>query len=186
VARVFLAIIAKVLMDKSKTYRHGFTFIEVMIAISIITILSTVSLASYGLFNQRKKLDSSADQFKQVLELAKKKAVASDKSGLVSGGVDYSTCNLPSMKVNITSASSYVLTANVCDNTGVCPLTSGCLDIPITTYTTDAPILISPASGTIQFDSISKTASGLSTVTFTHTNLNQQVMITIDSSGIVY
>lgn len=164
----------------------GFTFIEIIIVITIMTLLSGISLASYGKFTQIKKLEAEFNQFKQVLEVAKKKTVASDKSSFTVAGTDYSSCDLFSYKVSITSSSVYSMIANVCDNTGACPLVSGCQDITLSTYTLSAPIVLSPTSGEVQFSNAAKTASGLSSIILTHTNLNQSKTITIDRSGLIY
>ena len=58
-------------MDRNK---FSFTLIELLIVISIISILSTVGLAYYNKYGEEVKLKNSANQLADVLELAKKKA----------------------------------------------------------------------------------------------------------------
>jgi len=62
-------------MDRNK---FSFTLIELLIVISIISILSTVGLAYYNKYGEEVKLKNSANQLADVLELAKKKAESSE------------------------------------------------------------------------------------------------------------
>lgn len=163
----------------------GFTFVEVMIAVAIIMILSVASLSSYGNFREQKKLETNSTALIEVLELAKKKSITADKSSLISGGTDYSSCDLSGFKVNIISQSTYSLSAQVCDNAGACPLASGCSDITLQTYQTTPPVVLSPTTGTVTFNTATKDETGLKSITLTHQNSSKTRSITISSSGVI-
>ncbi len=92
--------------------KHGvqkaFTLIELIIVVSIITIILGISLAKYNDFTEKKKLDQDADKLVDVLETARKKAMAGDLSG--------KTCpDFQGYRVDV-SASSSVL--NLCCKRG--------------------------------------------------------------------
>lgn len=168
-----------------KKYKYGFTFVEVIVVMAVIMLISTISLASYFNFNQSRILENEKAKFLEHLELAKKKAVAVDKNGLTVGATDYSACTLIGYKITINSSQQYSLQGNVCDNSGTCPLSSGCLDISLASFDLQKAIVLSPTSGSIQFDSRTTNLTGLSSVTFTHINTNEAKTITISANGLV-
>lgn len=161
----------------------GFTLLEVTIIVIIITVLSSVSLAGYGNFNQNKRLEGAATELISTLELAKKKAVAIDKNLTVAGS-DYSSCSLTNYKVSLNSATAYSLVVNICD-IGSCPLSSGCQDVTITSHTIPSGLTISPTTGSVTFETRTGVATGLSSISILHTNLNKTKTITIEASGII-
>ena len=58
--------------------QKGFTFIELLIVITIIALFSGLSLAYYNAYNEDLKLEAEARKVNDVLELAKKKASSGD------------------------------------------------------------------------------------------------------------
>lgn len=58
----------------------GFTLIEIIISISIITLLSGMAIVQYDNLSEQKKLDYETKRFVDTLELAKVKAAAGDSS----------------------------------------------------------------------------------------------------------
>lgn len=76
-------------MDKNKTMKKkgsifnfikGFTLIEVIIMVVVVSVLSGLGLAYYNSFSEQKKLEEAKDQFVVVLNLARQKAIAADKT----------------------------------------------------------------------------------------------------------
>ena len=96
-------------MVRSKTYPHyqkGVTFIELIIVLSVIVILSTLSLSSYRNFNEDRKLELEAQKLIETFELAKKKTISGDKPcGSFQGTYTVSW-----------TISSYTLTPDGCSN----------------------------------------------------------------------
>lgn len=66
-------------MDKNKS----FTLIELIIVVVIIALFSGLLLANYNNFAQEKKLETEANKLVAVLELAKKKANAGDRTAVI-------------------------------------------------------------------------------------------------------
>lgn len=60
--------------------QKGFTLIEIIISISIITLLSGMAIVQYDNLSEQKKLDYETKRFVDALELAKVKANSSDSS----------------------------------------------------------------------------------------------------------
>ena len=121
-----------------------FTLIELLIVISVILLFSGLSLAAYNNFNEEKKLEAETRKFVEVLELAKKKVISGDKTGL---GVTNQECDLIQYKVVIDSASTYFLKSVVCYNDIHCGLNPGqCSDTVISNYRTNTNINFNLAS----------------------------------------
>lgn len=162
--------------------RAGFTIIEVIIAVIVITLLSAASLSSYGQFNERKKIDKTTDQLISVLELAKKKSLALDKNIVISG-TDYSECSLQDYHVVITSTTTYSLRVNIC-SAGTCSLNPACQEKNIANYTVETGSQLD-TTGTITFAPRTGLATGKSVINVTHVNLNYSKTITIAPSGLI-
>lgn len=156
--------------------------IELIIVIIIITTLSSVSLSSYGTFNETKKLDKTATELISVLELAKKKSIALDKNLTISG-TDYSACSLTNYHVSVISSTQYSLGVNLC-TTGACPFNAGCQDLTIASYTIPVGTTLSP-TGTVTFTTRTGIATGITSVVITRTNLNKTKTVNISGSGII-
>ncbi|HLL60098.1 MAG TPA: hypothetical protein VK338_00100 [Candidatus Nitrosocosmicus sp.] len=60
--------------------KFGFTIIELLIIIGVITLFSGMSLAFYHNFNEQKKLEADVRNLKSIIELTHKKAMSGDKS----------------------------------------------------------------------------------------------------------
>lgn len=106
--------------------RRGFTLLELIIILAVVSTLSVFSLASYSTLNKEKTLQAETEQFIETLELAKKKVTAGDKLRCATTLTDYS--------VTITSTTSYTLIA-------------GCAtgDVTLATYQfpTNSPLVFS-------------------------------------------
>lgn len=91
-------------VDKKNHDKQGFSFLELMFAVLIMGVFFGMSLKLYSNFNWQKKLEAETKKVVAVLELAKKKAIAGDKSRLSQ------SCVLSGYKV-IYTATSYSLLA---------------------------------------------------------------------------
>lgn len=172
-------------MDKNNN-RNGFSFLELLIVMSIMIIFSTLSVGGYSAFNESKKIDSDTNQLVATIELAKKKSRAGDKSGIMLSGVDQSVCDLDGYKVTILSATSYALQASMCANASPsCPIASGCSDITIAPYSTASSISLSPSTGSVNFMASGVAVSGISTITVTNAKNNKLKTVTINGAGVV-
>ncbi len=78
------AMLNKILKHK----KTGFTLIEVLIVVLIIGVLTSIGVASYNSFNERKKVEVAADNFTKVLRSMQSKAVNGQKDCSVCGGAD--------------------------------------------------------------------------------------------------
>ncbi|MEN9327751.1 MAG: hypothetical protein RI947_559 [Candidatus Parcubacteria bacterium] len=66
----------------SSTNKHaGFTLIELIVVIAIMTLFFGISIANYNGFTAEKKFDAEVKKFVDILELAKSKARAGDIGG---------------------------------------------------------------------------------------------------------
>lgn len=90
-------------MVKDKVLRSGYTLIELLVVTSIIIIVMGILLSYFNEFSNDKKLEQEAKKIGDVLDLAKKKANASDVSKCSAGS------SLDSYGVRITSGTQYQL-----------------------------------------------------------------------------
>lgn len=66
-------------MDKNKFFNsRGYTLIEIIVVLGIVTILSGFGIAKYNTYTQQLTLKNQAKNLVEVIELAKKKAVSGD------------------------------------------------------------------------------------------------------------
>ena len=66
-------------MDKNKFFNsRGYTLIEIIVVLGIVTILSGFGIAKYNTHTQQLTLKNQAKNLVEVIELAKKKAVSGD------------------------------------------------------------------------------------------------------------
>ncbi|OGK18444.1 hypothetical protein A3D80_00400 [Candidatus Roizmanbacteria bacterium RIFCSPHIGHO2_02_FULL_40_13b] len=164
----------------------GFTFLEILIVVFIITLLSGATATGYTGFNEQKKLDKDTQDMSSTLELAKKKARAGDKSSLAQTGTDYSTCELDGYKVKLLTATTYQLAASMCAPTvGSCPIVSGCSDVSIAPYALSSSVTMSPATGEVFFNNGGLNVSGITSVVFTNSKNNKTKTVSIFTSGAI-
>ena len=86
--------------------------------------------------------------------------------------------------VSLATPRTYSLVGRVCDNTGSCPLSSGCLDITILSYTMNQATNLNQ-SGVVGFQALTGQASGLTSIVISHINTSESKSITISSSGVI-
>jgi len=149
-------------MDKNK---QGFTLIEIIVSLSIMAILGTFGLARYNTFNQQQKLKNEAKKFVVVLELAKKKAVASDL---------YQDCNnFNGYRVTLT-ANNYSLNF-VCNSTNQL----------IQNYTFDTNITTTVGTGNFFFPPMGAGMNlTINSIRLRNSKINQCINISISTIGL--
>lgn len=144
----------------------AFTFIELLFTVTIVAVISALSLARYNDFTERKRLEGDAKQLVDVLNLARKKSMASDM---------YSDCaDFKGYKVDI-GINSYTLFF-LCGNS----------ESPIQTYNFSPNNKIaSGTSGEVIFIPIDGTINGNPTFTLRNTFINKAIDINIYRTGVI-
>lgn len=136
-----------------RKYLAGFTFIELLIVVMIISAFSGLSLAYYNNFNKASKLDTEANKLLQTLELAKKKATARDIEGYESH------CGYASDPENIFNGYKVEITTNGYSIKIECTTSTGTYENTVYSYSflntakvitnTTTSILFTPAAGQV-------------------------------------
>ncbi len=57
----------------------GFTFVELLVVLAIIGLITTIGIASYNSFNEQRVLDKTAYELKNQLRLARSRAISGEK-----------------------------------------------------------------------------------------------------------
>ena len=65
--------------EKRFCNNKGFTVVELLVVVGIIAVLTTIGVASYNNFNDRKVLESAVEELKSNLRLAQSKAINNEK-----------------------------------------------------------------------------------------------------------
>jgi len=157
---------------KSFSRFTGFTFIELLIVITIIALFSGLSLAYYNSYNEDIKLEAEARKVNDVLELAKKKSSAADVNLSQTCSGDFI-----SYKVTVINASQYRMSL-VCSGG----------ETTIYTYSIPADRNITVESATaIPFYKLSTgtNSAGDITVKVKNTSSSKCIDITVSPAGII-
>jgi len=148
-------------MEKNR----GFTLIELLIVIVIIVIFSGLTIPSYNLQTQQLKLKKEGRKLANTIELAKKKAVASELEATCS--------NFNGFRVEI-SANNYSL-VRLCDTNQT-----------LNTYTLPTNITITSETGNLNFPpggfNINLT---INTITLKNSKISQCLNISLSSIGLI-
>ena len=150
-------------MKKDTKKTLGFTLIELLITITITAIFFAITFSRNTSFIEQRKLSNEAQKFTTVLDLARKKALASDGSIPCTG--EFLAIR---MQVN---QSNY-------------QLKSHCLfgDTLISTYSLTAPLQVSSAPQTIDFKLLSSSSSP-SCIIIKNTSINSCYNVNIAQAG---
>lgn len=147
--------------------RDGYTMIELLIVVIIISIITAITIGFYNNFTEDKKLIGESEKLKDVLELAKKKASSAEL------GVSCSPYNGYGLSF---SGTSYVLSI-------LCPLPT-----PIYTYPDiPATISVSGYTGSVNFLPLGAgtNLSSTKTITFKNVLINRCISVDIEQSGAI-
>lgn len=97
---------------RTKTFRSGFTLIEIIIVVSIVALLTASGMAAYNRFTDEQKLTTETKKVVDEIDLLRKKALAGEKSaiqGECDGDLLYQ-----SLSLNTTTVTDY----RTCTDTG--------------------------------------------------------------------
>lgn len=70
----------------NKIHQAGFTLIELLVVVAIIGVLTSIGVASYNNFNERRIVEKAARELKTNLRLAQSKAMNNEKDTSFCGG----------------------------------------------------------------------------------------------------
>lgn len=130
-----------------RVFRRGFSLIELLITVAIISLLTGLTMAGYGAFNKKQTVKTEAYKLASNLRLAQQKAISGEKPAGCTG-------DLQSWQITIT-VSSYSQIA-VCETSSV------------TADTIIFPANISSSVGTINFSAMTgSVTNGAGTYTIT-------------------
>lgn len=153
--------------------QKGFTFIELLIVITIITLFSGLSLAYYNTYNEDLKLEAEARKINDVLELAKKKASSGDVNLALACSGEFI-----SYEVTVSTTTQYKMDL-VCSGGKTLVYT---YSIPA-----DRNITVGPAATTIPFYKLSTgtNSAGDITLKVKNTSISKCINITVSPAGLI-
>lgn len=149
-----------------RTTVYGFTLIELIVVITILSTTLALGLASYNGFNQKEKLRQAALNFKSALRLAQTKSISAEKPNI--GCTAFN-----GMRITFTST-TYTLRHH-CDPEGYAG--------EFTTFTLPDSITFNPVPTNFTFLSRTNTTNLTVDRTFTFTNGSQNYIIVISPNG---
>ncbi len=159
---------------KFPIYNLSFTLIEILVSVSIVLLLSGLGLASYGQQIQEKKLKEEGQKLVDILELAKRKAFAGDKSNQI--------CNdFNGYQVYFNNPSQYFL--RLCCNlrcTSYNNIQSYLISFTFTSPSANSYIWFKPLVSELKFSS----GSSL-TITIKNSNINKCISIVVSRFGLI-
>lgn len=144
--------------------RHGFTIIELLVAMSITLLLAGGIIASFNTFNDNQRVQQGAITLKSNLRFAQNKAISGDKP---------QGCGTLNGYTVTFAATSYTMQA-------VC---SGVLTGDISLFSLPVGIAFSPAPSPITFDVL--TGRSNVTTTITLSGLYKSFSISVSPDGSV-
>lgn len=118
--------------------KKGFTLIEMIVVVAIISLFFGLSLAYYNEYSDLKELDNAVQQIDDVLHLAQKKAIAGD--------IETACNNFTGYEVRCTASNQYDLYF-CCNDACTSKLASYVLDSSLTLTCSKASIYFKPLSG---------------------------------------
>lgn len=148
-------------MDNNK----GFTFIELLIVLTVVSVLTAISLAYYNNNNQTIILKSEADKIIDVFSLTRQKAMSSEKP---------TNCNLVSYSIQF-NANTYTVNRNISGP-------PACVSPDFTyTYTLKSPVANSTPGNTVTLTPLTGSASPEFTIQLKYGTTSQCANISINS-----
>jgi len=155
-------------MGKNKLNPLAFTLIEILVIVTIITIVTGIGLAYYNDDNHRKNLFKEQRKLVDVLSLARKKTMANDDQ-------NHSCTDFQGYQVNVVNANSYSMTL-CCD--------ASCIGIQ--TYNLISDVVFQTITTSLQFKPITLNVNPAETFTLRNSALsNKCVQVTVSSAGVI-
>jgi len=154
--------------------RQGFTLIESVVVIAILSIIALVSMNTITEFQRNAILSSATQELGSTLRVAK----ANSTAGLVKTGESYTDTGYPYYGV--------ALTGNVYQLTRTFTLMSGSPTTEtIESHAIDPSITMTPISATVTFTRITGEPNAGVTFTLTRTGTTTSRTVTVSANGLI-
>lgn len=162
--------------------RRGFTLIESVVVIAILSILALVGVNTISEFQRNAILSSATQELGSTLRMAK----ANSTSGLVKIGEVYTETGYPYYGINLlydSACSCYIYNlTRTFTKVGFSQITENLEPLP---HKIDSSITVSPVSLNITFDRITGIPSSTLTITLTRSDSTTSKTITVNSNGLI-
>jgi len=153
---------------------RGFTLIESVVVIAILSIIALVSMNTIIEFQRNAILSSATQELGSTIRVAK----ANSTSGLVKTGESYTDTGYPYYGVTL-AGNTYQLTRTF-------TLISGSPSIEtIEPHTIDPSITVTPVSATVTFTRITGEPNAATTFTLTRTGTTTSRTVTVTANGLI-
>ena len=154
---------------------NGFTLIEIIITISIISLLFSAMIAYYNQANEQKKLTTAIQKLDDVLHLVQKKATVGEI-------IEQDCTNFTGYQIEFTEHgyAAYFCCNDICND-------SNHSDHLISTYTLDSSLTFAlvPAVSSIHFLPLTGRIDGNDDITIKISNLSKCSQIIVENSGLM-
>ena len=151
----------------------GFTLIEIIVVIAIVSILMSVGLAYYNKSNEEKELRSDTEKLSDILHLARQKAISGDQK-------DLPACtDFNGYQVEIIDSGSYRLV--LCCNDAC----TGADREEIQSYSLQSSITLDPSSSTIKFKKLTGETLSALDVKVSNSVISECLLLNIQLSGLI-
>lgn len=153
--------------------RAGFTLVELLVALAIISLLGGLGFANYRAFSQRQLLAQAARELRSDLRLAANLVLTGEKPGVCSGGT------LSGYRVNFSGAKTYLVEAR-CDVSGSQESeTVKTVNLP----GTSTEVIFNPIPSPILFKVVGQGTDVVGTATITLSGFGQTESVTVNAAG---
>lgn len=157
--------------------KHGYTLIEILVALTILGLFFSFGLASFRDFSRRQALAGVAKGIQGDLRLAQQQALSGKKP-------NHAYCNSPyvlnDFRFVVVSEAQYAVKAGCSGNTTAVSVKTTDLPSGVTISSIPSPVLV-------KFKALGQgtniASNGTATLTLTQTGTNNQITITVTSGG---
>ncbi len=155
--------------------KFGFTLIEIIVVVGVITTLFGMSIASYNDFNEQKKLEAEAEKLVSTIELVKKN-VTSGKSS------NYNDCD--GYVLRLSSVNNYLVCEECSSNINRCNNADISQVVRMVNYTipNDVKVELSSSLSTWTFKKALNTTGA---ITVKNINNNSCLEVSFTNPGLV-
>lgn len=144
-----------------KTLSKGFTLIELILVVLLISIIVGLTLASYNSLTEERKLTKETEKFHDILELAKKKASTAENTESCSNYSGYS----------VEIVNSYTYTLNIlCSPVSTVQTYSIGQELSVGSTLTTISILKTSGQSKVEFKPLTGGTTQLTEIVFTLQN----------------
>lgn len=151
--------------EKNFKFSTGFTLLELLITISIITILFTIGIASYQNFNRTQIVNQTVKELKENLRLVQSKALSGEKTSACG------TNTLVGWQINFTDSNTYKIQV-------LCPTASD-----VKTIDLSGDLVKTAGPDSILFRILARGVNGPGTITIGGFGSTKTASVTVSSTG---